>query len=359
MRLRNALALLPLAVGCGYGPCQHATENVREIADLHVVMTRAGFVPMQPPQAGLEPGTVVAIEGGVPRVLATPSAAELNSSPIVSEHDTPAVERDFTVQTGLAVGVSLPGDVTARLSASGVRSYSLAARKGAIHRIQIDPWRVDFLPKMAGRFGVNTDWAGLRDRSLLFLVYELWTAQELEYRFFDASGATVNLRALQLPLELEGGFEVSESGSIVYRGKPLCLGYRAIPIEQLAWEIVFPAGKYAVQSMQQVVLRGSAGKKLSCQSSGTWLCPESDALNWTYAFSLYADDVEVTFREFIDAQRRQTVDGSRSFTTTVGDSGIVRLSLKAHGDQFLHGPSGHTRPCGVGFEKFMVVVRED
>lgn len=201
------------------------------IAGLNQVMSTYQFTAISPPQSNWENGSIVEMEPGCPNapvLHATPSMVPVSIANI--DHDAPDVSQDFNEKLELSLGVSLPDNIKAQLTAQGVRQYSAVAAGNVLQSVALDSYVTDTFPKIVEKFGRN--WTRALAEGRLYYFYEVWLCSRLTYKFYDDKGATAKITVpIQIPADLSAGWTANNDGSLVFSGPGvLCLGYRARPV---------------------------------------------------------------------------------------------------------------------------------
>lgn len=213
-----------LATSLGIWGCAHG---------LNEVMGQYHFVPISPPQSNWENGSVVEID---PRF---PSAPVLRSMPSMVpvgmaniDHNAPNVSQTHDEKLDLSLGVSIPAEIKAGLSAQGVRQYSVVAEGNIIQSVPLDSYATDTFPKIAEKYGAR--WTRALKEKQLYYFYEIWVTKKLTYKFYNEKGASAQLSVpIKVPVELSASWKATDDGSLVYEGPGvICVGYRARPIRE-------------------------------------------------------------------------------------------------------------------------------
>lgn len=220
LKLAWVLATMVIAgMGCGSG--------------LDRVMDKHGFTPISPPQTQWQVGSIAEIpkqSKTAPVLRTTPRTA---GAPInIESSHAPAVSQNHQSQLDLSVGVSIPAGIKVEVAEKGAKKYSVVAKGNVIERVLLDDYATQTFPVLKEKYG--NLWGPAIDEETLYYFYELWSAKELEYVFYDAQGAKVKLPLpIEIPVEIGVGFEFKKDGSLVYHGTdPIYLGYKARPIRK-------------------------------------------------------------------------------------------------------------------------------
>jgi hypothetical protein len=199
---------------------------------LQKVMSEYHFTAISPPQSNWENGSVVEID---PRYPNAPTLHSMPSMVPVSilniDHQAPDVSQNYSEKLDLSLGLSLPDEIKAQLTAQGVSQYSVVATGNILRSVPLDSYVSETFPKIAEKFG--GDWTIPLAEGRLYYFYEVWLCDKLTYKFYDSKGANATITVpIKIPVDLTAGWTANEDGSLVFAGpESICLGYMARPVQ--------------------------------------------------------------------------------------------------------------------------------
>ena len=180
-----------------------------------------GLTPISPvtnltPAVLIDPGEIWT---GNPSIYAEPKDGKITQGDLTavwSSGLTPQITRSHDTKFELSGTADVPDAVKVEATAKFATKYSVSASGNSIEQVRSGPFEKDLSPKY---FDVFPSLPGLVKDGKVAYIQKVWISRSIEYRFYNESGATIDLdlSKLSIPAGVKGSWSRSSDGTYAFQ----------------------------------------------------------------------------------------------------------------------------------------------